>query len=91
MNVPRLSFSLSLKTDMPFRFKPAYRWSVNFVRVSSPLKLRKTSYLHLREEEDDDEDWIKAMKEMDAQRAEFILQLEEIAGVTEKAQKAFLK
>ena len=67
MNVPRLSFSSSLKVDMPFCFKALYRWSVNFVRVSSPLKLRKTSYLHPREEEEEDEgeddDGIKAKKE----------------------------
>ena len=56
MNIPRLSFSLSLKMQMPFCFKLVYRWSVNFVRVSSPLKLRKTLYLHLREEEEDDDD-----------------------------------
>ena len=65
MNVPRLSFSSSLKVDMPLRFKALYRWSVNFVRVSSPLKLRNTSYLHPREEEEDGDDdgIIKAMKE----------------------------
>ena len=54
---------------MPFRFKALYRWSVNFVRVSSPLKLRKTSYLHPWEEEEeededeDDDDGLKPMKE----------------------------
>ena len=56
MIVPRLSFSLSLKVDMPFCFKLAYRWFVNFVRVSLPLKLRMISYLHPQEEEDDDDD-----------------------------------
>ena len=69
MNVPRLSFSLSLKVEMPFCFKLVYRWSVNFVRVSSPLKLRKTLYLHLREEEEVGNDWFKAMKEMNVQCA----------------------
>ena len=67
MNVPCLSFSLSLKVDMPFRFKALYIWSVNFVWVSSSLKLRKTSYLHPQEEEeedkDEDDDGIKAKKE----------------------------
>ena len=55
---------------MPFRFKALYRWSVNFVWVSSPLKLKKTSYLHPwkeeeeeEEDEDEDDDGIKAMKE----------------------------
>ena len=68
MTVPCLSFSLSLKVDMPFHSKALYRWSVNFVWVSSPLKQRKTSYLHPREEEEeDDDDGIKSMKEMDVQ------------------------
>ena len=67
---------------MPFRFRPVYRWSVNFVQVSSPLKLWKTSYLHPWEEEEeeeeedeDDDSGIKAMKEMDVQWEEFSLQL----------------
>ena len=42
---------------MPFCFKVTYRWSVNLLRVSSLLKLRKTSYFHCGvEEETDDED-----------------------------------
>ena len=72
MNVPCLSFSSSLKTDMPFCFKPVYKWSVNVLRVSSPLKLRNTSNFHLLEEEeeeeeddDDDDDGRRAIKEMD--------------------------
>ena len=54
MTVPRLTSSSSLNVNMPFYFKAAYRWSVKFVRVSVPLKLRKTSYFHpcITEEED---------------------------------------
>ena len=56
MNFPVSSFSSSLKVRMPFCFKATYRWSVNLLRVSSPLKLRKTSYFHYGvEEEIDDE------------------------------------
>ena len=60
---------------MPFCFKPVYRWSVNVLRVSSPLKLRNTSNFHLLQEEeeeeeeedddDDDDDGRRAIKEMD--------------------------
>ena len=35
------------------QFFPIYRWSINFLRVSSPLKLRNTSYFHLLNEEED--------------------------------------
>ena len=66
IDVPCLSFSSSLKVDMPFCFKPVYRWSVNFLRVSLPLKLRNTSYFHLLEdEEEEDADGRRAIKEMD--------------------------
>ena len=72
MNVLCLSFSSSLKTDIPFCFKPVYRWSVNVLRVSSPLKLKITSNFHLleeeeevEEEEDNDDDGRRAIKEMD--------------------------
>ena len=71
MNVPCLSFSSSLKTDMPFCFKPVYKWSVNVLRVSSPLQLRNTSNVHLLEEEEEEEDGHdnddgrRAIKEMD--------------------------
>ena len=75
MNVPCLSFSSSLKTDIPFCFKPVYRWFVNVLWVSSPLKLRNTSNFHLLQEEeeeeeeeeddDDDDDGRRAIKEMD--------------------------
>ncbi|XP_065619737.1 uncharacterized protein LOC136063366 [Quercus suber] len=51
MNVPRLSFSSSLYVNMPFCFKAVYKLSVKFLRVS-PLKLRKTSYVHPSIEED---------------------------------------
>ena len=45
---------------MPFCFKAKYIKSVAVLRVSSPLKLRKTSYVHclvekIEEEEEDDE------------------------------------
>ena len=63
MNVLRLSFSSSLKVDIPFCFKPKYKWSVNILRVFLPLNLRKTSYFHGEDEEEDD-DGIKAIKEM---------------------------
>ena len=72
MNVLCLSFSSSLKTDIPFCFKPIYRWFVNVLRVSSLLKLRNTSNFHLleeeeevEEEEDNDDDGRRAIKEMD--------------------------
>ena len=47
MNAPRSRLSSSLKVVMPFRFNASYRWLVNFLRVSEPLKLRKTSYSYL--------------------------------------------
>ena len=58
---------------MPFCFKPVYKWSVNVLWVSSPLKLRNTSNFHLLKEEeeveeeddDDDDDGRRAIKEMD--------------------------
>ena len=56
MNVPRSSFSSSLNVNIPFCFKAAYRWSVKFLRVSLPLKLRKTSYVHPYIEEEDERD-----------------------------------
>ena len=69
INVPCFNFSSSLKTDMPFCFKPVYKWSVNVLRVSSPLKLRNTSNFHLLKEDDDDDDddddGRRAIKEMD--------------------------
>ena len=44
---------------MPFFFKASYRWSEKVLRVSSPLKLRKTLYFQLGvEEENDDEEAI---------------------------------
>ena len=68
MNVPCLSFSSSLKLNIPFCFKPKYRWFVKLLQVSSSLKLRKISYFHGEEEEEDDEKddggGIKAIKEM---------------------------
>ena len=68
IDVPCLSFSSSLKVDMPFCFKVVYRWSVNFLRVSSPLKLRNTSYFPPLEEEKQEEqenDGRRAIKEME--------------------------
>ena len=57
---PLSRFLSSLKVKTPFYFKVAYRWSVKLLRVSSALKLRKTSYFHLRldEEEEEEEDWL---------------------------------
>ena len=53
MDFPLLSSSSSLKVIMPFCFKAAYRWSVKFLQVASPVKLRNTSYFHRRVEEED--------------------------------------
>ena len=50
---PCLKFSSSLKTSMPFCFKATYIWSVKLLRVSSPLKLRKTSYFQFGVDEDE--------------------------------------
>ena len=47
MNSPRSRFSSSLNVVMPFHFNALYRWLVNFLRVSEPLKLIKTSYLYV--------------------------------------------
>ena len=74
---------------MPFCFKPVYKWSVNVLRVSSPLKLRNTSNFHLleeeeEEEEDDDDDGRRAIKEMDEHKQ---LQILKIASLTENPQK----
>ena len=60
---PLSRFLSSLKVKTPFYFKVAYRWSVKLLRVSSALKLRKTSYFHLQldeeeEEEEEEEDWL---------------------------------
>ena len=67
IDVPRLSFSSSLKVDMPLCSKAVYRWSVNFLRVSSPLKLRNTSYFPSlkQEEEEQEDDGRRAIKEME--------------------------
>ena len=67
IDVPCLSFSSSLKVDMPFCFKALYKWSVNLLRVSSPLKLRNTSYFPSlkREEEEQEDDGRRAIKEME--------------------------
>ena len=46
------SLSSSLKVLIPFWSKAAYKWSVKLLRVSSPLKLRKTSYSHVGNEEE---------------------------------------
>ena len=57
IDFPVSSFSSSLKVKIPFCFKATYRWSVKLLRVSLPLKLRKTSYFHCGvEEENDDKD-----------------------------------
>ena len=79
---------------MPFCFKPVYKWSVNVLRVSSPLKLRNTSnFLLLKEEEEeeegDDEDdgddnGRRDIKKMDEHKQ---LQILKIASLTENHQK----
>ena len=51
---PLSRFLTSLKVLTPFCFKVVYRWSVKFLQVSSPLKLRKISYFHLWLEEEKD-------------------------------------
>ena len=48
---------------MPLCFKATYRWSAKLVRVSSPLKLRKTSYFH-RDVEDENDDEEEAFREL---------------------------
>ena len=58
MNSPLSRLSSSLNVVMPFRLNASYRWLVNFLRVSEPLKLIKTwySYLHpgtIEEEQQD--------------------------------------
>ena len=50
------SFSSSLKAIMPSLFKASYRRSANVLRVSSPLKLMKTSYFHLLVEDEEEEE-----------------------------------
>ena len=78
---------------MPFCFKPVYKWSVNVLRVSSPLKLRNTSNFHLLEEEeeeeedDDDDDGRRAIKEMDEHKQ---VQILKIASLTENPPKKSL-
>ena len=81
---------------MPFCFKPVYKWSVNVLRVSTPLKLRNTSNFHLLKEEeeeeddddDDDDDGRRAIKEMDEHKQ---LQILKIASLTENPQKKALE
>ena len=57
IDFPLSSLSSSLKVKMPFCFNVVYRWSVKALRVSSPLKLRNTSYFHwgVKDLEDDDD------------------------------------
>ena len=59
---PLSRFLSSLKVKTPFCFKVAYRWSLKLLRVSSPLKLRKTSYFHLRLEEEEEDELFESMK-----------------------------
>ena len=54
IDFPFSSLSLSLKVKIPEHCKAACRWFVKLLRVFMPLKLRKTSYIHCLEEEDDD-------------------------------------
>ena len=50
------SFSSSLKVKIPFCCIAAYKWLVKPLRVSLPLKLRKTSNFHRDVEEEDGDD-----------------------------------
>ena len=50
------SFSSSLKVIMPSLLKASYRRSANVLRVSSPLKLMKTSYFHWPVEDEEEEE-----------------------------------
>ena len=59
---PLSRFLSSLKVKTPFYFKVVYGWSVKLLRVSSPLKLRKTSYFHLRLEEEEEDELFESMK-----------------------------
>ena len=59
---PLSRFLSSLKVKTPFCFKVAYRWPVKLLRVPSPLKLRKTSYFHLRLEEEEEDELFESMK-----------------------------
>lgn len=51
-----LSISLSLKAMISFRSSSFIKWLRNVLRTSSPLKLGKTSYNQLREEDDEEEE-----------------------------------
>ena len=55
IDFPISRFSSSLKVTMPLCFKATNRWSVKLERVSSPLKLRKTSYFHQGVEDENDD------------------------------------
>ena len=56
INNPFLRSSVSLKVLTPAPVNVVYRWSVKVLRVSSPLKLKNTSYfLVLFEEEEEEE------------------------------------
>ena len=59
---PLLRFLSSLKVMMLFCFKIEYRWPVKFLQVSSPLKLKKTSFFHLRLEEREEDGVFSSMK-----------------------------
>ena len=41
---------------MPLLFKAVYKWPVKLLRVSSPLKLRMTSYVYPKVEDGKDEE-----------------------------------
>ena len=56
MDLPLSSFSSSLKVTMPFCFEVAYRWFIKSLRVSSSLKMRKTSNFRCGVEDENDEE-----------------------------------
>lgn len=46
IDAPLLSSGSSFKVLMPRHSSLSYQWPMKFLRVSSPLKLKKTSYFH---------------------------------------------
>ena len=55
---PFSSLWSSLNVTIPLLSSAAYRWLTMVLRVSSPLKLRNTSYLDTRGTEEEEEDAI---------------------------------
>ena len=76
IDFPFSSSSSSLNVKMSFHCKATYRWSVKLLQVSSPLKLRNTSYFHwcVEKEEGDGEDsllhFIEAVGNLDIKKVQ---------------------